>query len=290
MAKSQTLKIQRFSFYLAFYLLFLLFFFCPKIWAAQDAMVIADRAVIYSDREMSSPVGYVKRGKKLVVGEIPRNKAQVYPIVVSGKVGYIRVIDVTTEKESMDSTRLVAERFQRNTGKVYKSKFVASYFAFSSQVSLDKENTDIVNKNSLLWHGLSLKGEVLAIQSFDFQIISNFMTMTKGEESFKAVEFGLGVAYRLIDRRRFLARIEAQALAIPFSTYSVGNDFRLKSYGYTAGGGLNLTYMFDANWGAEAFGGIYYMKLLGYDAPEPFEDISPSFLGNRFGFGLNYTY
>jgi len=286
MANSRTLKIQ----HLAFYVLFLLFFFCPKIWAAQDAMVTADRAVIYSDREMSSPVGYVKRGKKLVIGEIPRNKAQVYPIVVSGKVGYIRVIDVTTEKESMDSTRLVAERFQKNTDKTYKSKFVASYFAFSSQVSLNKENADIVNKDSLLWHGLSLKGEVLVIQSFDFQIISNFLTMTKSEESFKAVEFGLGAAYRLIDKRRFLARIDAQALGVPFSTYSVSDDFRIKSYGYSVGTGLNLTFMFDSHWGAEAYGGVYYMKLLSFDTPEPFGDISPSFVGNRFGLGLNYTY
>lgn len=290
MVKLQTPNIQRIPLYLAFYLLFLLFFLCPKIWAAQDAMVMVDRAVIYSDREMTSPIGYVSRGKKLVVGEIPRNKAQVYPIVVSGKLGYIRVIDVTTEKESMDSTRLVAERFQKNTDAVYKSKFVFGYYAFSSQVNLNYENAKLADKDALLWHGLSLKGEVLVKDSFDFQIITNYMTTTQSNETFRVLEFGLGAAYRLIDRRKFLARIEAQALGIPFSSYSLGDDFRLKSYGYTVGAGLNLTYLFNRHWGAEAFGGVYYTKLMGFETPAPYKDISPSFVGNRMGLGLNYTY
>ncbi len=291
MVKSQTLKIQRLPLYLAFYLLSLLFFFCPKLWAAQDAMVVADRAIIYSDREMTSPVGYVSRGKKLVVGEIPRNKAQVYPIVVSGKVGYVRVQDVTTERESMDSTRLVAERFQKNTDTVYKSKFVLGYFAFSSQANLNNSNTtDLVDKDAILWHGLSLKGEVLLKNSFDFQIISNFMAMSEGQEKYRVIEFGFGAAYRVIDSRKFLLRLEAQGYGIPFSSYEIGSDFRLTSYGYTAGGGLNMTYLFDQHWGLEASGGVYYTKLMGYDTPAPYKDVSPSFVGNRFGLGVNYTY
>jgi hypothetical protein len=291
MVNSQTLKIQPLPLHLAFYLLFLLFFFCPKLWASQDAMVITDRAMIYSDRDMTSPIGYVKRGKKLVVGEIPRNKAQVYPIVVSGKVAYIRVLDVTTEKESMDSTRLVAERFQKNTDKIYKSKFVLGYFAFSSQANLNAENTtDLLDKDALLWHGLSIKGEVLLKDSFDFQVIANFMATSEGQEKYRVIEFGLGAAYRLIDSRKFILRLEGQGYGIPFSSYEIGSDFRLTSYGYTVGGGLNMTYLFDRHWGFEASGGVYYTKLLGYDTPAPYEDVSPSFVGNRFGLGVNYTY
>ena len=143
-----------------FYLLFLIFFFCPKLWASQDAIVTADRAIIYSDREMTSPIGYIRKGKKISVGEIPRNLAQVYPVVVSGKIAYIRVMDVTTEKESMDSSRLVAERFKKTTLKVKRSKFVASYFLFNSQITLDKENAQLMDKDSVAWNGVSLKGEV----------------------------------------------------------------------------------------------------------------------------------
>ncbi len=94
-------------------LLFIFLIHCPQVWAAQEAIVIADRAVIYADKTMSSPVGYILRGKKVTIGEIPRNKARLYPIVVSGRVAYIRVTDVSTEIDNLDTNRLVAERFLR---------------------------------------------------------------------------------------------------------------------------------------------------------------------------------
>src|SRR5687768_7328928 len=78
-------------------------FVCPVLWASQEAIVTADQAVIYADEQMKSPLGYVKRGKKIKVGEVARNRAQVYPIIVSGKIGYIRVLDVSTERDALDS-------------------------------------------------------------------------------------------------------------------------------------------------------------------------------------------
>ena len=78
--------------------LFFSLIFCQNLWAIQDALVIAEQAVIYADEQMSAPVGFVRKGKKIKVGDIPRNRAQVYPIIVSGKIAYIRVIDVNTQK------------------------------------------------------------------------------------------------------------------------------------------------------------------------------------------------
>jgi hypothetical protein len=286
MVKSHRLRIQRVPLKIAFYLLFLLCFFCPKLWASQDAMVLADRAVIYSDREMTSPIGYVSRGKKLVVGEIPRNKAQVYPIVVSGKVAYIRVIDVTTERESMDSTRLTAERFQKNAAPKLEGKFSASYFAFNSTIELD----DATEDDSFFWHGISLKGEMFLKNRFDFQVVLNWMQTQEKAVKFRAFEIGPGMAYRLIDTRRFLLRLEAQALLIPYSSYSQGSEFRVNSYGYTLGGGLTSTILFDENWGMDLSAGLYRTGMFSFKAPEPYGNIDPVFTGLRMGIGINYTY
>jgi hypothetical protein len=253
-------------------------------------MVLVDRALIYSDQEMTSAIGYVSRGKKLVVGEIPRNRAQVYPIIVSGKIAYIRVLDVTTEKESMDTNRLVAERFQQTAQSEYKSKLAFAYYAFSSQISIKEQNSEIADKDILLWNGLSFRGEVLIKNSFDLQVIANYMGTSVKKEIFRAMELGFGAAYRLIDKRKFLARVEVQLLAIPYSSYSVGKDVQVNSYGYTAGAGLNLTYLFNQHWGAELTGGVYQTNLLTFDTPAPYKSISPSFVGNRLGLGINYTY
>ncbi|WP_408096226.1 hypothetical protein ACJVC5_14395 [Peredibacter sp. HCB2-198] len=271
-------------------MLFLVVFFCPKIWAAQTAMVIADRAVIYSDKEMTSPIGYVSRGKKVKIGEIPRNRAQVFPIIISGKLAFIRAIDITTEKESMDSTRLSAERFQKSTRKEYKSKYVLSYVTFLSQISLSNSNSQLENGDAVQWHGVSLKGEAFIWKHWDLQILFNYLQAIKDKETFRVVEFGAGGAYRLINGQKFLLRLEGQFLAIPFSNYSLADDFRVNGYGFSTGAGLNANYYFNENWSFEGALGLYYMKTFGYDAPKPYKSIEPSFVGPRVTLGLSYTY
>lgn len=286
----EMLKIQRFPSRTAFYLLFLLCFFCPVLWASQDAMVIADKAIIYSDKEMTSPLGYVVRGKKLKVGEVPRNKAQVYPIVVSGRVGYVRVIDVTTEKESMDSDRLVAERFTRSTKSRVQAYYTLSYYSFNSTLTSDEENGEIRDGDALRWDGLSFKGAAIFKKDWEFQILFNYMQTGKGDEMFRTIEFGAGGAYRLINQRKFILKAEAHLLTVPYARYEVDKGTEVNSWGFTAGAALNAHYMFDENWGMEGFFGAYYTRIMEFEAEAPFEDFAPTFVGNRIGIGLNYTY
>jgi hypothetical protein len=286
MVKIHHLRIQRVPRVLAFNLLFFVSFFCPNLWASQEAMVLAERAMIYSDQEMTSPIGYIVRGKKIVVGEIPRNKAQVYPVIVSGKVAYVRVIDVTTEKESMDSNRLTAERFQKSTLPTLRGKFGVNYYAFASTIDIDQE----VKDDKLLWHGINLKGEVFLKNRFDFQLHANWMQTQKDELKFRAFEIGPGFALRIIDAKRFLFRIEGQLLAIPYTSYAFGEKFRKNSYGYTAGAGAAATIYFNDHWATELSGGVYRTSMLKFDAPAPYEDIEPVFTGLRASIGINYTY
>lgn len=283
-----SLKFQRVHSSSAIKLLFLFCFLCPKTWAAMDAIVIAEKAVIYSDTEMTSPLGYVRRGKKISVGEVPRNKARVYPTIVSGKVAYIRVEDVTTERESMHSERLVAERFKTATHEAYETKYTLAYFSYNSIMDINEDNAGVMDGASHQWHGISLKGEVLLRKKYDLQIISNYMYTSA--KAFNAFELGAGVGHRLIDREKFLLRLEGQLLSIPFSTFSYRSDFRIKSYGYTLGAGLNFLYKFENNWGIEAFGGAYRTSLFEFDLPKPYKGFSPVFFGSRIGVGVNYRY
>lgn len=290
MVKPYFLKFQQFPFIRRSVLLFMLLFYCPLSMAAQEAIVIVDKAYIYSDQEMTSAIGYVSRGKKVAVGEIPRNKAQVYPIIVSGKIAYIRVLDVSTEKEGVKATRLSTERFYKNANPPPKTKYVLSYFTFNSQISQDKKNSRIEDGDPLLWHGLGLKGEVLVKERWDIQLLLNYMGTSEEQETYRVLEFGAGGALRLITHRKFLARLDVQLLGVPFATYAVSDDFRIKSFGYTAGSNLSLTFLFTEHFGIEAYGGFYHTQLTGFDLPEPYQDFSPSFSGSRFGAGLNLTY
>lgn len=284
------IRFQQVPFYSLVMALLAWVLFCQNLWAAQEAYVIAEQAVIYADEQMTSPIGFVRRGKKVKVGEIPRNRAQVYPIVVSGKVAYIRVIDVSTEKESVDSTQLVAERFQRSTELQHKTNYSVSGYSYATQVNLDKENGKLKNKDPLNWTGVSLRGGLRVKKRMDIDFLINYMEGKEEDETFRAVETGLGGSLRIIDSKRLELNLLAQVLAVPFSSYSLGTKFRVNGYGFTTGGGLNMIFRFSTHWGIEAYGGLYYTQVMGFDVPKPYESISPSFVGNRLGLGLNYQF
>ena len=286
---TQKLKFQQLSFLIKSSFLFGLLSFCPILLAAQDAIVLSERAIIYSDKEMKSPIGFIRKGRKISVGEIPRNNAQVYPIVVSGKIAYIRVLDLTVERESVDADRLVAERFRKAAIEVKKQKIVLSYLRFNSTVSMDQHNDALMSGDVVSWNGVSFKGEVLLKSSWDLQVMINYMMANTGKEKFAVTELGAGGAYRLIDTKKFLLRAEAQFLGIPFSSYEFESDFLKRSYGYTIGTGVAASYWLSSTWAIEGSLGYYRTHLLKFKSPEPYNEISPVFSGTRVTIGLNYS-
>jgi hypothetical protein len=263
---------------------------CHNLWASQDAMVIVDDAVIYADEQMSAPVGYVRKGKKVKVGEISRNKSQVYPVIVSGKISYIRVIDVSTEKDSMNSNTLVAERFKKGTIDENINNYSVGLFNYATQINLNLENGKLKDKDPMNWTGLGVRGGTQINPKWDLDVLINYMKTNANNEAFSALEIGLGAAARIFEKSRFTFRFLAQFLLVPFSTYALGEDFRVNGYGFSTGAGLSMTYKLAGSWGLEGYGGFYYTKLSGFKAPTPYRNIEPSFLGSRIGLSLNYQF
>ncbi len=83
------------------YLILTLFTLTPVL-AAQFAVVKRDKAVIYADQNMSSALGYAKRGRKLTVGKKPLKGGKLLRIIVSGKMAYIKRDDLTLEQDTTD--------------------------------------------------------------------------------------------------------------------------------------------------------------------------------------------
>ncbi len=258
--------------------------------AKQTAIVIVERAVIYADAQLSAPVGFVRKGKNLVVGDIARNHSQVYPIIVSGKIAYIRVLDVSTEKESVGSEKLVAKRFMKTAEKSNHTNYTISYINYSSQISLEKDNGALMDKDTLDWHGISLKGGARINPKTNFDIILNYLRGKGDKEVYQALEFGAGVDFGLFQTSRLDVKIFGQLLTVPFSTYAYEDKLRVNGYGFSAGTGVNLVYRLGQNFGLEGFGGFYYTRLFGFDVPKPFLEVEPSFVGTRLGLGLNYQF
>lgn len=275
---------------LGVFLILLTIFHCPFSLAAQDAVVVVDRAVIYADEKMTSPIGFVRSGKRIKVGNKAKNNGMVYALVVSKKIAYIKVEDVSTAKESVESDRLTAERFQKTSGHTFKSSTSVLGYMYSSQISLDHKNDELDDKDAVTWMGFSIKGSVKTNRSMDLDLMLNYMTAKEGDEEFRAVELGGGGSFRIFEKNRFITKLYGHVLVVPYASYALGSLFRVNGRGYGLGGGANLSYRLTNNWGLEAFGGIYWMKLLGFSAPATYDEIEPSFIGNRFGLGINYQF
>lgn len=263
---------------------------CQDLWASQAAIVTAEEAVIYADKQMSAPVGYVRKGKKIRVGSVSRNRAQVYPIVVSGKLAYIRVIDVSTAREISGETNLVTERFRNMTKEKLETNYSFSVFNYATQISLNKENDKLKDKDPVNWYGVGVRGGAVISPYWDLDLLANVMMADAKQESFRMVEFGAGVSAKVIETGRFKFKVGLQGLAVPFASYAFKQDFRVNGYGFSTGGGANMSYRFSKHLGMEGYGGFYYTKISSFSPPQPYNEISPSFMGTRLGVGVNYEF
>jgi hypothetical protein len=185
----------------------------------------------------------------------------------------------------------VAERFHKaaNVTK-FQSRASVTYQRFYSQVSSMNKNASLSDGDNLEWEGVRLKGEFSSDPAWDLELIFEYLYADIGNEGFRVVEVGASYGYRLVDSGRFLLKAYGEFLGVPFATYSVGDDFRKRGYGFSLGTGLNASWKFGENWGVEAMGGVHHLKLLEFEVPEPYQNISPSFTGLRLSLGANYKF
>lgn len=82
--------------------------------AAKTALVIAPKAVIFGDQKLSVPLGYVRQGRKLKVGEVKRKRGTIVPIVVSGKIAYIQTKDIVISQDEEDEVQVAGPSIQEH--------------------------------------------------------------------------------------------------------------------------------------------------------------------------------
>lgn len=260
------------------------FIFCQKSWAAQEAIVINEKAIIYSTRQMQAPIGYVSRGKKVLIGEVAQNNNQVYPIVVSGKIAYIKAADLSFELDQ--NQNFTATRFYELTKESYRTHYSLGFVNYSSQSKSTSTGLD----ESFNWYGYQLKGETHYSSCWGVHIFTTGLWATKGEEQFRSIELGVGGSYMLFEIRKLKLNFFMQALGIPFANYARGSKFRVNGGGYGGGLGMSATYDVQSRWGVEGSFGIYHTRLMGFDTPEDFESPDPKFSGARTVLSAYYRF
>lgn len=81
--------------------LFMSFLTPRNSWAAKMAIVSSGKAVIYADQGLTTPLGFVRSGRQLMVGETVRQSGTLLPVVVAGRIAYIQLKDVVLSDDDL---------------------------------------------------------------------------------------------------------------------------------------------------------------------------------------------
>lgn len=64
------------------------------------ARITANKAIVYADENMLSPLGYIANGKAIKVGNPRRINKDLVPLIVSGRLAFIEIKDIKYENSS----------------------------------------------------------------------------------------------------------------------------------------------------------------------------------------------
>ena len=110
--------------------------FSSAVLASRPAIVVSTRAVIYADQELKSPIGYVSAGRKVVVGDVARKNGSILPIIVIGRVAWIKASDLALNTEELKNVttsrfKVNEEQFKNAEEKFDDNLFENNYAQFS---------------------------------------------------------------------------------------------------------------------------------------------------------------
>jgi hypothetical protein len=264
-------------------------------YAAQWATVSADKAVIYSDQQMTSAIGFIKRGKKVRVGEVARNKGSLLPIIVDKKIAYIRIIDLKSAKEEKLVTSATARRKDIQQNKKSQSRLGLSYSRFMLQM----ENIeDSASTDNYAFNGGALKGYLNKKKSrvsYAAEIEYALASDENDKNVFEMYSFNFDVMYRIINFDNLSFSVLLGGVLVPLSQYTYDDLFTQNSSGLGGVAGAEVFLGLKEGLGIHANLKYKYIEMFGYDVPKN-EDLGlastydPTFSGVSFQASLTYAF
>ena len=263
--------------------------------AAQWATVIREKAIVYSDQQMTSEIGYVKRGKKVRVGEVARNRGTLLPIIVNKRIAYIRIEDIKTATDEKLVVSAVARKRKLEDKSKKQQRIGLSYTRFFSNIqSIENSETS----ESYSFNGGALKGYSKNNQSrFTYAAEIGYMSGTDEDEvnEFELYYFNFDIMFRLIDFDNLQFSLFTGLSLIPVSQYSYNDLFKANSSGIGGYGGAELFMGLNNSIGLHARAQYSYINLEGYDIPKNDEvgvdaRYEPNLSGISFVGALTYEF
>lgn len=236
-------------------------------FGAEWATVVVDRAKIYSDIEMTSAIGYIKKGKRVRVGEKARNKGRVLPIIVSKRVAYIRVDSIQTNV-NLGALEGAGRRIRDAEGRNKKETRFSLYGAtLPSRISY-KTSPTANNNYAMIFLGGGFRGS-MSLPSDDYGYRGGFEYLigSRGDERISIFSLSGDYFYKLIRTGPYDLNVFGGLSIVPFSEYKLKDKFTLNGAGVGAQVGGEMVFKLY-RYSLHLEGAYQYFNLWGYRLPE----------------------
>jgi len=267
--------------------------------SAQWATISSDKAVIYSDQQMTSEIGFIKRGVKVRVGEVPRNRGSLLPIVVNKKIAYIKVKDLKSSKEEKLVVSATARRREIKKKSKEQSRLGLAYSRFLLSIE-DIEDSTV--SDDYAFNGGALKGYLknnYSALTYSAEIEYSVASDEEELNEFQMYTFAFDVLYRVIDFDNLSLSVLAGAVLVPLAQYTYDGEnnqsFTSNSSGLGGTVGAELFLGLDESIGLHGNLKYRYLEIFEFDVPENerlgFESkYNPTFSGVSFQAALTYVF
>lgn len=259
--------------------------------AARWATVLADKAVIYSDIQMTSKIGYIKKGKKVRVGEKARNKGRLLPIIINKRVAYIKISDLQTSTR-LEFLKSASQRLKEQTKNDREDNRIAVYGLSVLSTVVFPESATAEKQITMLFLGAGIKGYKSDRASRDgFRAGIEYQVGTSGDHKITHWNLSGDYFYKFMKTEFSDIYLFGGGLFIPFAEYQLGDLFTLNGYGVGAQAGAELLFKYS-DFALHLEGAYQYIMLKGFtiggDNPDYPSKIEPSIHGVRLAASLSW--
>lgn len=261
------------KFLLAKFIVFTALFYCllitpSTVLAAQWATVSSKKAVIYTDIHMTSPIGFIKIGKKIRVGSKPKNKGRVLPFIMKKRVFYIKIQDIQTSSKLANLKNASQRIKKQSVEKKSNSRIAATGGVFLSTSS----SPDIEGTSSDSFMGGGIQGyyenkEQTSLYRSGVNYFSFSETRENTPFTFSYVSIPIDLYLPLIETQFYELHAYLGVSLIPFAEYKLEGDFTLNGYGGGAQIGSEIFINFSKKWALHIEGGYQYLYTSGFKFP-----------------------
>lgn len=252
------------------------------------AIVKNQQAIVYADKFLTSPIGYIKKGKKIKVGEQPDNRGLAYPIIVSQKIAYIKGEDITLLDGSVLELPVGHESIRGLDLKKRAIVVNAQYFGSNWQAS--QYNTANTSSVTTALSGVQVLYHYKETNRYFFRGGLELLSGSQGSESLSIPSAYASTVYRIWNADVWKVNALFGLGFSPFATYTAEPFFRLDGFALSAEAGLEYNYFFSERVYLNLQGKYRSTKLAEFSTPKGYPGFAPLLTGMNLGLGLSFTY